>query len=574
MKNPGRAAKPAGLHAIRIVEGEPPNIDLSMTCPLQRLLERDKSPLSTKSRLLIIQQAIFLLEQFYVHLPMKRSLYAADPVRQLELLKSRVEEEEQEFDNLAFHRAMAEIMVTLRDLHTQYLLPKPFTDQVALLPFQVEDCVENRITKCLVTWVEPGSPAKVGAFTKGVEIISWNGVPIARALELVADRSGGGNEEARRARGIARLTLRVLAKLPPPDEAWVIVGYKTPEGQKHEIKLWWQSIKVPNAPPVDSGKHDVAGSLGDDLEGVIAGRVRKEQNKSSQQITTKQQRIPLESRFPNIFEAAIWKREFGYIRLRTFSLDTLKNGRDDFVEEFVRLLKLEKLPKTGLILDIRDNPGGDLLAAELLLQALAPRPIKLAQFQVISSIGMAELCAIPKKPKNSPLDFRRWSSSVDRGLETGVTLSTAYPISDHRQVHAQRRIYTGPVVLITNALCYSAADLFAAGFSDNGIGKIIGTHKTTGGGGANVFTYDTLRMLLAGKPRHPDAGRITALKALPRSAGLRVALRRTLRAGMQKGTEIEDLGVRSDCLHKMSRRDILERNADLIEHAARILKKK
>ena len=51
-------------------------------------------------------------------------------------------------------------------------------------------------------------------------------------------------------------------------------------------------------------------------------------------------------------------------------------------------------------------------------------------------------------------------------------------------------------MLITDALCYSAADIFAAGFQDNGLGAIVGTDAHTGAGGANVWTHDLLRMWL------------------------------------------------------------------------------
>jgi len=36
--------------------------------------------------------------------------------------------------------------------------------------------------------------------------------------------------------------------------------------------------------------------------------------------------------------------------------------------------------------------------------------------------------------------------------------------------------------------CYSTTDMFAAGFKDHGIGKILGVDNDTGAGGANVET--------------------------------------------------------------------------------------
>ena len=121
--------------------------------------------------------------------------------------------------------------------------------------------------------------------------------------------------------------------------------------------------------------------------------------------------------------------------------------------------------------------------------------------------------------------------------------------------------YHGPVVLITSARCYSTTDFFAAGFQDHGIGPVLGVDDNTGAGGANVWTHELVRQLVPGSP----------LQRLPRNAGMRVAIRRSLRVGRQVGTELEDLGVVPDHLHRMTRRDILEGNPDLIEAAAAIL---
>jgi hypothetical protein len=50
-----------------------------------------------------------------------------------------------------------------------------------------------------------------------------------------------------------------------------------------------------------------------------------------------------------------------------------------------------------------------------------------------------------------------------------------------------------------------------------------------------------------------------------------VAIRRTLRVGKLAGTPVEDLGVRSDVRHEMTRRDVLENNVDLLDAAGALL---
>jgi hypothetical protein len=156
---------------------------------------------------------------------------------------------------------------------------------------------------------------------------------------------------------------------------------------------------------------------------------------------------------------------------------------------------------------------------------------------------------------------------MDQAVETAATFSNAFPISPADRANAIGQRYHGPVVLITDARCYSATDIFAAGFQDHGIGPVLGVDDDTGAGGANVWTQDLLKQLL--ELPTPDAS--TPYKPLPRGAGMRVAIRRTLRVGSLAGTPVEDLGVRPNERHHLTRNDVLGDNADLLQHAGELL---
>jgi hypothetical protein len=64
---------------------------------------------------LLVENAIGLLEGFYVHLPLKRAMHAVDPLQRLRLLQRRLPQLTSE---IAFHHEMTEIFTSLRDLHT------------------------------------------------------------------------------------------------------------------------------------------------------------------------------------------------------------------------------------------------------------------------------------------------------------------------------------------------------------------------------------------------------------------------------------------------------------------------
>ncbi len=116
---------------------------------------------------------------------------------------------------------------------------------------------------------------------------------------------------------------------------------------------------------------------------------------------------------------------------------------------------------------------------------------------------------------------------------------------------------------MTDARCYSATDIFAAGFKHHGIGPVLGTARNTGAGGANVWTHELLHRL---------AGRaVPQLRQLPHGVGLRVAIRRTTRVGAAAGTPLEDLGVVPDEHHALTARDVLSDNEDLLDAAGALL---
>src|SRR5437016_5120756 len=120
---------------------------LAETVPLSKFLKTidRKYKLSRSDRLRIVEQALLLLNMNYVHLPLKRAMHAVDPIQRLKLLRFRLlEMKEGELPaEMHFHQRMMEIFATTRDLHTMYLLPEPFKDKVAYLPFLIEQFFEK-----------------------------------------------------------------------------------------------------------------------------------------------------------------------------------------------------------------------------------------------------------------------------------------------------------------------------------------------------------------------------------------------------------------------------------------------
>ena len=248
---------------------------------------------------------------------------------------------------------------------------------------------------------------------------------------------------------------------------------------------------------------------------------------------------------------------FGYVRIWTFDVDQHRR----LLQEFLRILSL--LPSEGIILDVRGNGGGSIIAGEAMLQVLTPRRITPESFHFLSTPLMSELT-------HKLDDLKPWTESMERAVATGDLYSQGFPLASPDWYNLAGQRYHGRVALIVDALCYSTTDIVAAGFQDHDIGVILGTSTQTGAGGANVWDLDDLRAAF-----DPDPARFPTL---PDKATFRVAVRRCTRVGPHSGDPLEDLGVAipPENVYPMTKKDHVpekpgDENKGLIEFAARKL---
>jgi C-terminal processing protease CtpA/Prc len=560
-----KARKPPRLRPDR--EKAKPDSDASFdfghlgdAVPIRKFLALVTPP-SRKQRQQIVDQAIVLISELYVHLPSKTAMYAIAPVQRLKLLRLRLSD----LNERMFQDEMTSIFNELRDLHTTYILPDPYQTKTAFLPFLLEEYFETGAPRYLVSKTFAGF--KHPTFQPGVMVTHWNGIPIERAVELNAARNAGNNAAARHARGLERLTVRPMMVFSPPDEEWVNIRY-THDLQLHETRLDWMIFEPDSAPGgIDPNAVSKPSSrrLGIDVVSETARRAKKtlfnpsamdaERRSKPRRTSHRTTMSTTATTMPDVLSARVVETPsgtFGYIRVWTFNVADVAA----FVAEFIRIL--ERLPDNGLILDVRSNGGGDMTAGEMLLQLFTPKTIHPELLHFINTPLTLTLS------KSDPT-LHAWTASIEQAEQTSATYSQGFPTDSAVACNQIGQRYTGPVVLITDALVYSATDIFAAGFQDHAIGPILGTAPNTGAGGANVWTLDLLQQIVR--------GRDSPFRKLARNASFRVALRRTTRVGERAGLQLEDLGVIPDMVHRLTRRDLLGGNEDLIGTAGAILAK-
>ena len=520
----------------------------------------DPSPkvarLSWADRLDILEGLSILLEQIYVHLPLKRSLYGFDIIRALQGLR----QQSTSITDVQFHRELTTLINRLRDAHTQYQGPWTRKDVVASLPFLVEAYGPVDDTTYIVSKVD-GRTVKDKYFTEGVEITHWNGVPFDRAVDLHAEVETGGRPDSRRARALDSLTFRALEYAPPPDEEWVVIDFLDLAAKKRRIRFAWEGLEPLQAP--HAGRRSIATRFRRSInQGAEAVRRAKkfrfnhalwEAERRTGQDRGKKKKPA--ARFADFLSARSVKTahgKFGYLRIWSFDVD----DHQAFIDAASELV--QGLPDRGLIIDIRSNPGGLIWAAERLLQIFTPDTVNPTKFALRATHVTAEMArAVFNSDELGP-----WVASLNSAESTGEPYSSHIPITPPDQCNDLGQRYGGPVVVVADANTYSSGDLFAAGIVDNRIGPLICVGHATGAGGANVWAAQDLADAL--RP-----ARLT-LPDFPKGVGFTMAIRRAVRAGAADGALIEDGGVVGQP-YVTTATDLFNGNSDLIGRCAEIL---
>ena len=477
----------------------------------------------------LCNQLILGLEQYYVHLPQKRAGFAIEPVQALYLLRDS--------DGKGYLRGLLRIIASLHDRHTTLRLGAPWTNLIAYVPFVIERIVLNGQPRYLLTKRLYGySDIPIGA-----TISHWNGVPIDLYVNALADETQGANYPARLRLGVANLTIRPLAYVLMPSEDWVTVTYYDASGALRTVSTPWRYFV--NAPPQSAGAASLVGEaaavVGLDRKLYLTNRFERDALRE-----VKERPTALVAEDPFRYGTMTTKSgPVGYLRIFNFDADPVQ-----FVNAAARILA--GLPQGRLIVDIRNNPGGQIPAGQKLLRLLTDKPLNPAPVAFRSTDSTLRLSQLGY--------FYPWHRSIALRTTTGMDFSQSFPLSTYQDVPAYR--YAGKVALIIDALCYSTSDFFSADFSDNRVGLIVGVDPTTGGGGANVWTWDFLSQTAAGVGGGP--------LPLPGGYNFNISVRRCLRTGINAGIPVEDFGVPADVVRELTLADVLSDNVDLIDFVA------
>ena len=516
---------------------------------------------SPEERELMAKQALMFIENLYVHREVKIKDFGAqvDPVPRLKDMVKRAPSMNDE----EFHKTMQKIFLDLHDHHTNYSAPLPLRCSYAIAPLHFADVYDNGTLKVIVKGktkvVEEAAGSEVSAAEPGDELVAINGKPIAEILEELRKWSGGANDDAMTMGAIMNLSLVPLAEQPVPSDNELNYELNR-KGEKVTIKTrYFAAVNIPSC---------VKEAEGTATEKTFAPKPKKKKNKKN-----------------SIYDSAFVRGENPIVRdykdlvlpdtvspfgedgklpigqfytistpagkLAKFDLETFvpedESSADDVIHKVKALLQDAQDKTQALIIDMRGNGGGLILLAEGLTQLFTPNNVATMPVRYLpTDLNLQTFLRANQGRENG------WSQDTRDGISANARYTKPRVITSADAANRYGQVWFKPVVILTDATCYSACDLFAASMQDHGAATIIGTHATTGAGGANVMDYDIFRQIF-----DTTSSEENPFVKLPGAQSMRVSWRQTLRVGKSKDQLIENAGVKSDIVVRYVTEDVV-----------------
>ncbi len=500
---------------------------------------------TAEQRELVARQALMFIKNLYVHRELKIKDFgpSADPVPRLEDMVRRAGA----MNDVDFHVAMQKIFIDLHDHHTNYMAPMPLRCSYGIAPLNFADVYDDGALKIIVksrtSVLEKFAPEAAEAKT-GDELVAINDQPIQEIFESLKAWSGGANEDAMVAGAVMNLTLMPLSELPLPSKDKI----------KYTLKRGTKTLTI-------ESQYFAALNLPDCVNGLTGEGSRRElRSDAFTRSENPHVRVYKDLVNPDVApfgdEGTLPVGKFYTIatpagKLAKLDLETFvpedRASADEVIHQVRTTLEKAQHDTDALIIDMRGNGGGLILLAEGLTQLFTPNHIETMPVRFLpNELNLAMFLNSNQGHENG------WSQDTRDGIKSNSAYTNPRVITSTDAANRYGQVWFKPVVILTDAHCYSACDLFAAAMQDHAAATIIGTHATTGAGGANVMEYDIFRQIFAmASPRN------NPFLDLPGKQGMRVSWRQTIRVGKNSGALIENAGVKSDIVVRYRSEDIV-----------------
>lgn len=507
--------------------------------------------MSLEEKTQMVDQSKFILRDLFVHRDHKIKHYGpeADPLPALDEIRTKLPN----LSTIDFHRQMLRTFRRLHDWHTTYQLPAPFQCYRSLLPVGFKS-VKNEFGKNVIAVNSVVStpevlklmPADV-KFDVGDILVSYGGKTPEEAINGLSWLSFGANPAAIRRDAVEFLSFIAHRGNLLPSENEVEMTLLDKEGKTKSFKVPWISRWTKEC--VEPEQEETARRDSNKGEKYW----QREYNQIFKQTKKTRFKGPgdlLDSREP-IVKYKMIRNEFGsfsYLTLSSFVPEKLSVA--ETLVEIKRLLDGPLAEGEGLIIDLRDNGGGQILLGEGMVQLLNPRNSVPLNFVLKNS-------AANRFYWETMAPTEDFAQELRNAVSQGRSYTNGIPMNSVASLNGLGQSFMKPVAVFINASCYSTCDMFTASMQDLGAGVIFGEDPNTGAGGANNWSYNGI---LYGDLPEENKGPFA-----PLPAGLNIGLsyRQTFRTGLHAGELIEDVGVKADIMAEATLADLGKSEAQI-----------
>jgi hypothetical protein len=516
---------------------------------------------TNEQRQRIADQALYFVQNYYVHQTLKKQAFGVDAVAELKVIQQIAPS----LSDTDLHVKLQSIFSRLRDLHTNYDFPKPFQCYASMLPFSLDEAVDANgaevmaITAILNSDEFAALAPQVTKLSFGDVLIAFDGMDPNAMLETFTEVGAGANAYALKREAMASLTNRSHLNnfLPLNDSEHL--KFRRTNGSTYQVTLPWISAAdnnclnppSPSASPTQKDGTPKKPDRRKFLQAVNPVQIKFNEifkASKSENLTNEME----DTAEPTIHYQVLKTPQgpFGMIRLDSFTPVNV----DKATGVISGLLQNELGATHGLVIDLRGNGGGDLSYGEKLLQLFTPKRVETTNFTMLATQSNLDFL---KVTRIDPEYIDLVANAISAGQE--LTLPTHLTSLD--EANSTGQSYTKPVIVLVDSACFSTCDMFAAGMQDNGIAKVVSTDVSTGGGGANVIVYSDF------KKSYEDNKELAAPNPfldLPSGQDLRVAWRQASRIGKNAGKLLENTGVIADQTIPLTILDLVRRDSVIL----------
>lgn len=253
---------------------------------------------------------------------------------------------------------------------------------------------------------------------------------------------------------------------------------------------------------------------------------------------------------------------FGYLRIFQFQIFNATS----FFSELEHIL--QSMPSAGLVVDIRQNTGGDGMTLMNLWRSIFSADFPAYPTVARSSVLLYDII--------SPIDayFRE---VVETSLRTGAHFTGPAESYTDQDIFVKARIYKGKkVIVLVDSMSMSAADLFTA-FSKDSVHHsdqrvlVVGTDKATNGAGATVIKFSIIVELMKRNFLF-NYMKKNWFRPMANGVDFSSAFIRFFRSGKLSGKLIEHFGVTPDRRYYETRNDVLRQGEDMFQYLGMVLR--